>query len=193
LDNSKAMLKKARHALPQSNWVEHDAAGDLSSLGTFNLVFSNAALQWLPDHTRVVPGLFALLEPGGVLAVQLPHNYDNPVHLALRELAQSEVWRLKLPPSRFHPVGYYYDILSALTDEFELWSTTYHHVLCSHDDIIEWYKGTGFRPYLDQLDTPGQDAFLADMLARVRQLYTPQADGKILFDFERLFFIARRI
>jgi len=110
----------------------------------------------------------------------------------LRELAQSEAWRLKLPQSRFHPVGYYYDVLSYLTSEFELWSTTYHHVLGSHEDIIEWYRSTGFKPYLDQLGAEDQAAFLADMLTEVQKLYPLQADGKILFEFERLFFTARR-
>jgi len=188
LDSSKAMLEKARQGLPGVEWIEQDATQDLSPLGGFDLVFSNAALQWLPEHERVIPNWFGLLKPGGVLAVQLPHNFNNPVHLALRDMAKA--WRLTPPPSRFYPAGFYYDILAECTDEFELWTTIYYHVMHSHEDIIEWYKGTGLRPYLDQLNEQDSEAFLADMLAQVRQLYPVQTNGNILFDFERLFFVA---
>ena len=63
-------------------------------------------------------------------------------------------------------------------------------MLDSQEDIIEWYKSTGFKPYLDQLDAPGQEEFLAALRAQVLPFYPPQADGKVLFEFERLFFTA---
>jgi len=193
LDSSKAMLEAAARRLPGPRWVERDAAGDLSGLGPFDLVFSNAALQWMPAHERVLPAWFALLRPGGVLAVQAPNNFDSPLHQALLALAGSEKWRGALPqarPQNYRDAGYYYDILSRLTADFELWATVYYHVLDCHEDMIEWYKGTGFRPYLEPLDAPGQAEFLADMLEQARALYAPQADGKILFEFKRLFFTA---
>ncbi|MCL1964058.1 MAG: methyltransferase domain-containing protein [Firmicutes bacterium] len=196
LDSSKAMLETARKAYPHLQWVEYDATQGLAPLGPFDLVFSNAALQWMPDQTRVVPDFFGLLSPGGVLAVQIPHNVDSPLHQAMQTLAKSQKWRGRLPkgnPIQYHPVGFYYDILAALTGAFEIWTTRYHHVLNAHEEIVEWYKGTGFRPYLDQLDTPGQAEFLADMLAEVRPLYPAQSDGRILFTFERLFFVGTKI
>jgi len=195
LDNSGAMLEAAAERLPGPRWVEGDAAGDLPQLGRFDLVFSNAALQWMPEHERVVPAWFAMLNPGGVLAVQVPSNFDSPLHQALLAMAQSEKWRGALPqarPQNYRAAGYYYDILSRLTGDFELWATEYHHVLESHEDMIEWYKGTGFRPYLEPLDARGQEAFLSDMLEQARALYPPQADGKILFGFKRLFFTAMK-
>jgi len=193
LDSSRAMLEQARATLPDVQWIEQDAAQDLSALGKFDLVFSNAVLQWLPEHERVILAWFALLKPGGVLALQRPHNFDSPLHRTLLELAGSVSWRAKLSESRpqhYHPSAFYYDILSGMDCAFELWTTKYYHVLGSHEDIIEWYKGTGFRPYLGQLSGRDQAAFLADMLSQIRQLYPPQADGKILFEFERLFFTA---
>jgi len=195
LDSSKAMLEAAKKRLPGLQWIEGDATGDLSGLGRFDLVFSNAALQWMPEHERVVPAWFSKLNPGGVLAVQVPGNYDSPLHQALLAMAGSEKWRGALPqarPQNYRAAGYYYDILSKLAGEFEMWATSYHHVLDAHEDIIEWYKGTGFRPYLEQLDEAGQVEFLADMLEQVRALYAPQADGRLLFEFKRLFFIAKK-
>ena len=184
LDSSKSMLEAARKRLPDIRWAEYDASGDLSHLGTFDLVFSNAALQWMPAHEQVLPRWFGLLRPGGVLAVQVPHNHDSPLHRALlaRDENNSRV-------TQYRPADYY-EILSRLTDEFEIWTTEYHHVLDSHEDMIEWYKGTGFRPHLERLDARGQARFLAEMLEQVRALYAPQSDGKILFAFKRLFFTA---
>jgi len=185
LDNSQAMLEAARRRLPDVQWLAGDAGGDLSSLGTFDLAFSNAALQWMPDHDKLIPGLFALLNPGGALAVQMPHNFDSPLHLALLARAGENPRAMQ-----YHSAGYYYDILARLTGDFEIWSVIYQHVLDCHEDMVEWYKGTGFRPYLDCLDEQGQADFLADMLTQVRKLYPPQRDGKILFEFKRLFFTA---
>ncbi|MCL2486152.1 MAG: methyltransferase domain-containing protein, partial [Oscillospiraceae bacterium] len=165
-------------------------------LGKFDLVFSNAALQWMPEQERVVPGWFELLSPGGVLAVQLPNNFASPLHQAMLAMAQSEKWRSRIAEVRqiqYFSAGYYYDILAKLPGEFEIWTTTYQHVLDSHEDIVEWYKGTGFRPYLNQLDEQGQAGFLDDMLSEVRRLYPPRFDGKILFEFERLFFVVKRV
>jgi len=79
LDSSGAMLEAARKRLPALHWIECDASQDLSHLGRFDLVFSNAALQWMPDHERLIPGLFALLNPGGVLAAQMPHTNATPL------------------------------------------------------------------------------------------------------------------
>jgi len=146
LDSSAAMLEAARKRLPGLQWMEKDAAGDLSGLGTFDLVFSNAALQWMPKHEKLIPGLFTLLNPGGVLAVQMPQNQDSPLHRALLQKNGD------IRAQQYNNAGFYYDILSRLTGNLELWITEYQHVLDCHGDVIEWFKGTGFRPYLEKLD-----------------------------------------
>jgi len=193
LDSSAAMLEVAKRNFPELKWVQHDATNDISHLGKFDLVLSNAAMHWMQNHDHIVPGFFNLLNPGGVLAVQIPHNYDSPLDQALQAISNSEKWRDQLSansPVKYYPAGYYYDILSNLTADFEIWITRYHHILNFHEDIIEWYQGTGFRPYLNQLDEKGKVEFLTDILVQVKQLYTPQVDGKIIFDFKRLFFMA---
>jgi len=169
LDSSGAMLEAAAKRLPGLRWVEHDASGDLSHLGKFDLVFSNAALQWMPDHERLVPGLFELLNAGGVLAVQVPHTNASPLHRFLEQ------------PMQLIEPGRYYDILSQLTDSFDLWVTTYFHVMDSHKDVMKWYRG---KPNFKELP--------ASVPELIRDLYVPQSDGKILFEFKRLFFVAKR-
>ena len=189
LDRSPAMLEKARQSYPELQWVEQDATGDLSALGKFDIVFSNAALQWLPEHERVIPNWFALLKPGGVLAVQLPQNDNSPLRQATQKLANSVAWRAKLPhtnPPQLYSIGEYYDILAKLDGKFELWTTVYHHVMDSHEDIMNWDKS---KPFMNQLDAQDKEKFLAELLEQIQQAYPKQADGKILFDFQRLFFV----
>ena len=191
LDSSPAMLEQARQSLPGLQWIEQDATRDLSFLGKFDLVFSNAALQFLPDHERVIPNLFGLLNPGGVLAVQLPQNDNSPLRQATQTVASSETWRAKLPytnPPQRYSIGEYYDILAKLGGKFEIWTTIYHHVMESHEDIMNWDKS---KPFMNQLDAQDKAAFLAELLTQIKQLYPQQADGNILFDFKRLFFVAR--
>ncbi len=110
-------------------------------------------------------------------------------------MAASEKWDAKLPHKRefytLRPENYY-DLLSGLTDDFHIWSTIYYHRMRSHQDIIEWYRGTGLKPYLSALNTEDGKAFEADIYAKVVKAYTPQQNGEILFRFPRLFFTAKK-
>ena len=74
-----------------------------------------------------------------------------------------------------------------------MWETEYHHVLPDAEAVVEWYKGTGLRPFLEALKTDSErESFLAEYLMRIRQEYPPRSDGKVLFPFRRLFVIAYR-
>lgn len=64
------------------------------------MVFSNACLQWVPDHGRVIPRLLSLLRPGGYLAVQVPVNEEEPIHRLLKETAASPRWAARFPKPR---------------------------------------------------------------------------------------------
>lgn len=194
IDNSAAMLRKAKEDHPGLAWLERDAGGDLSDLGLFDLVFSNAAFQWIPDHDGLLPRLFALLAPGGRVAVQVPDNHDSAVHEALRELLRDSRWDTALPGARgvsCETPETWYGRLSRSTERIELWRTEYYHVMESPDEILEWSRGTMLRPYLEKLSEEAGTEFVAAMGERIRTSYPQQADGKVLFRFRRLFFIAR--
>ncbi len=154
LDSSAAMIEKARADRPDLHWLHRDAAGDLSDLGLFDLVFSNAALQWIRDHERLLPRLFGLLETDGLLAVQVPNNGESPLPQAVRGALRTARWRGVFPMELerfFKPPDYYYRLLSPLSPDVCLWETTYYHILDSIADIMEWHRGTFLRQYLDQL------------------------------------------
>ncbi len=195
-DLSENMLEAARRDNPDCDFIKLDVGGDLSALaGRFDVVFSNACLQWVPEHRKLLPSLFSLLRKGGALAVQIPMNFEEPIHRIIEETAQSPEWSEKFDKPRiFHTLSEeeYFDILSELTDDFEIWRTTYFHRMPSIDSIIEWYKGTGLRPYLDTLSDSDKEKFLAEIKARLEEEYPVRENGEIIFRFPRFFFIARK-
>lgn len=194
IDSSPEMIETAKDDHPDMEFRLCDASG-LSSLGEhdFDVVFSNACLQWVPDHPRVLRDMLALLRPGGVLAVQLPMNTDEPIHRIIGELAASDEWRAELADARtFHTLTQeaYFDLLAAETAQFQMWQTTYLHRLPSHEAIMDWYKGTGLRPYLSLLSDERAQAFEQAVLEEVAKRYPAQRNGEIIFRFPRLFFTA---
>ncbi|HEV2306352.1 MAG TPA: trans-aconitate 2-methyltransferase, partial [Candidatus Acidoferrales bacterium] len=123
---------------------------------------------------------------------------DRPAHRLLREMAASLAWRKWFPTGRvrsWHSQDseFYYDLLAPLASRIDLWQTEYIHVLPNAEAVVEWYKGTGMRPYLAALtDDIDRDKFLAEYREKIRATYRPRLDGHILFPFLRLFFIAYR-
>jgi len=195
-DNSEQMILTAREKFPRSLWQVADitswAAGEPQ-----DLVFSNAALQWVPDHKRVLPRLFQQVKPGGALAFQVPVNIQATAHRLMREVAATPAWRSHFPnnPREWfaHDTAFYYEVLASEAVRLDLWTTEYFHVLQSPDAIVEWYKGTGLRPFLDQLpDETEKNRFLADYRREIEKAFPRQNDGCVLFPFLRLFVIAYR-
>jgi trans-aconitate 2-methyltransferase len=195
VDSSAAMLEKARKEAPDITLLQADIA-TWSAPAPADLLYSNATLQWLGDHPTLLPRLIAQLAPGGVLAVQMPHNHDSPSHVLMRAAAQDGPWRARLTAVRsIHPVlppAEYYAMLAPLARQVDIWETEYLHVLEGDDPVVEWTRGTGLRPYLDALDEPDRSHFLADYRARCAAAYPKQPDGRTLLPFRRLFFVVRR-
>jgi trans-aconitate 2-methyltransferase len=197
LDRSPDMLRQARERLPQ---VTFDTA-DLTSWtpsGQEQLLFANAVLQWVPDREGVIPRLLEGLPRGGVLALQMPDNNDEPSHLAIRDVAASKDWGAALDAAArsrdalLSPAGYY-DLLAPLSQRLDIWHAIYNHVLEDAAAIVEWVKGSRLRPCLDALDgDDAREAFVAAYTARIAQLYPPRVDGKVLLRFPRLFIVAVR-
>jgi trans-aconitate 2-methyltransferase len=194
LDNSREMLAKAQASNLAARWVFADIGEWAKETETFDLVFSNAALHWLLGHETLFPRL--LERCTGALAVQMPANTEGPAYRLIREMASSPAWNGALgsvPLWQAREVSFYYDLLAPRAAHLDLWTTQYIHVLPDAEAIVEWYKGSGLRPYLDSLPTEAdRRRFLAQYLDGVRQDFKPQADGRVLFPFQRVFLIAYR-
>jgi trans-aconitate 2-methyltransferase len=195
VDSSPAMLEQARRDYPEARWIEADIAR-WSAPGAHDLIFSNAALQWVPDHETLLPALLDALPPGGVLAAQMPRNFAAPNHALLRETAAEPRWALRMPDEgRLMPVGdpgFYHDLLAPLAARLDIFEIEYLHVLDGPEGVVEWMKGTGLRPFLQRLDASEHDDFLASYKGRIRQAYPRRASGKVLFPFRRIFLVASR-
>jgi trans-aconitate 2-methyltransferase len=160
-----------------------------------DVIFSNAALQWVPDHQRLLPRWVEALAPGGRLAFSMPGNFDGPSHRILRELCESPRWRDRLGQVNRHNIvgdpADYFELLSDLGCEVDAWETTYLQVLHGADPVLEWMKGTALRPAFDALPDEGQrEEFLAELTALLREAYPPGPHGT-LFPFRRIFVVAR--
>ncbi len=164
----------------------------------FDIMFSNAALQWVDDHAALFPRLVEKLVPRGALAVQLPSNWNAPAHQAARDLASSPEWRDIFPRGsvrewHVEEPTFYCDLLAGQVCKLDLWETEYFQVMPSAEAIVEWYRGTGLRPYLDRLtDDARREQFLAAYLEQIQQRYPTRRDGSVAFPFRRLFIVAYR-
>ena len=171
-----------------------------------DVIVSNAALQWVPEHVELLPGWAAALRPGGAIAVP-----DAAQHAAC---AAGEIFRTvaaigragrrcwvprrpaagpRSAASPVRPVAEYVDLLAGLGLSVDAWETTYLHVLPGADPVLDWFAGTGLRPYLDALrdDPQALAEFRAEVGAKLREAYPPAPYGTIL-PFPRIFVVAHR-
>lgn len=195
LDNSKTMLAKARNDLPQIYFIEGDLAtweGDRNA----DLLFANASFQWVTDHVSALLRLLKGLKAGGVLALQIPDNLDEPSHRLMRETAEDGPWADKLRKAtgfreKIRTPNGYYELMRPHCGHFDIWHTSYHHVLDGVQGVVDFVRTTGLRPYLDPLDETMRAQFTDSYRARLVEAYPETFDGKVLLRFPRLFIVAQ--
>jgi trans-aconitate 2-methyltransferase len=152
-------------------------------------------LHWVPNHSTLLPALIARLAPGGGLAVQMPDNLDVPAHRLMREIAETgplakalaEASKSRTPIAS---ADGYYKLLRPLCKRVDVWRTTYYHALSGGASaVVEWFKGSGLRPFLEPLDAPSRGAYLERYTAAVAGAYPALPDGSVLLPFPRLFIV----
>ena len=195
IDSSASMLEGVSGLKAAISWQQKDLNAWQPERPA-DLLFSNAALHWLDNHQALLPRLLGCLNPGGILAVQMPHNFSAPSHTSIADTVRSGPWRAKLEPHlREQPVmdgDFYYDLLSPICSRVDMWETTYYHVLSGDDPVVEWTKGSILTPILGVLDEAESAAFLEQYRQRVSGTYPQRSGGKTLLPFRRLFIMATR-
>ena len=162
------------------------------------VVLANASLQWIPDHDCLFPKLIQALVPGGTLAVQMPDNLNEPAHRAMRTIAASlldkDIFsKVGVARAAMHTPSWYFELLQPLTQEVKVWRTTYYHVLPDGTKaVVEWFKGSGLRPYLAALGPKQEAEFLGRFTTAMSEAYPTSVDGVVLLPFPRLFIVATR-
>ena len=195
VDNSAEMLEKA------NTFTNPHLEFELADLSTWqpkelqDVIVSNAALQWVPNHEALIPRLAGLLEPDGCLAVQMPNNFDQASHVAINQICSSPRWNKQLGNldsalRHAKPLEWYVTQLSNLGFQVDAWETNYQHILPGENAVLEWVKGTALRPMLAVLEAD-QNEFLEQCRQRLLEVYPPQSFGTLL-PFERVFFVAHR-
>jgi trans-aconitate 2-methyltransferase len=196
LDTSAAMLAHARVRAPQAKFVKQDIA-DWAPEDKPDLIFANAALQFLPNHDRLFPRLMSYLAPGGALAAQMPNIARESSHALMRMVAAEGPWSTRLVPiAKTQPLiadfDSYYDWLKPAASQIDIWMTTYVHPLDGPHSIADWFAGSTLQPFLERLVDEERCEFLARYRAGLKDAYPAQPDGRTLFAYPRLFIVAVR-
>jgi len=196
VDVSSEMLRHARERVPAADFVLADVAAWSPPAGT-ELLFGNTVFHWVPDHPAVLARLLATLPPGGVLAVQMPDNADEPALALMRTVAARGPWAETLAPAgaaraALRRPGDYYDLLRPEATRVEVWRTIYHHALPGPEAIVAWFAGSSLRPFLARLEGAARDDFAAAYAAEIARAYPRRCDGMVRLPFPRLFIVATR-
>jgi trans-aconitate 2-methyltransferase len=193
IDLSPEMLGEARVSGIDARFIAADIAQWRPDT-LYDVIYSNAALQWLGNHEALVPRLLSFVAPGGVLAIQVPRNYDEVCQVLVREAVADPRWAEQLKDARDWWNGLdperYYDLLAPGAHHIDLWETRYFHVLEGEDAVFHWMMGTSLRPFAAVLESPLKERFLEDYRCRLAAAYRPRPDGKTIHRFLRLFLVA---
>lgn len=195
VDNSEDMLQKARALHPDIRFQRCDVTTDIDAVGQYDVIFSNACLQWVPNHRELLPMLFNKLNKNGVLAVQMPMNGQETLFRIMDEVLSDPQWgfsSMNIEANGTLLPEEYFDILSSCTESFDLWETVYYHAMPSAEAMVEWVKGTRLRPYLQALDTEKAEKLEEEITKRAAAVYSTRQNGEVIFKFRRFFFTARK-
>lgn len=196
LDSSPEMIAAAHKAYPDQEWmagrIEEWAASE-----PYDVVFSNAALHWIPNHTALTQHLFAQVAAGGAFAFQIPSGAESPFRTAIQDVSEDAAWTDRMDAARnaltMEPPEVYYDALATQARALDIWETIYQHVMESPAAIVEWISSTSLRPFLNALASDQErQRFVALVTERVTKSYPTRTNGRVLFPFQRMFVIAYR-
>jgi trans-aconitate 2-methyltransferase len=195
VDSSPEMIARAQeHAAPPNlTFVQSELLAWQPPL-ELEVIISNAALQWLPDHATALPMLAEKLTPGGWLAFQVPGEFAG--RRLFRELISRPRWQEKIgdkagPPSIMADVGWYVDFLARRGFAVNAWETVYYHILHGENAVLEWMKGTMLRPALAALVPEQQQELLDELNVELLHAYPRETYGTVL-PFRRLFVVAKK-
>jgi trans-aconitate 2-methyltransferase len=195
VDSSQAMLAKAGELQLYRSLDRADVGLWLPHAPTA-LIFSNAALHWLPDHAALLPRLARSLVPGGVLAVQMPRQFFAPSHRFLRDIAAT-MFADRFDFSHYQPpvatAVEYCEMLAPL-GAVNSWETEYIQRLERAEGmhpVRAFTASTAMRPFAEKLTESEYAGFCQAYDTALGSAYPLHVDGSVLFPFRRLFFILR--
>jgi trans-aconitate 2-methyltransferase len=191
IDSSAQMLEAARDfANPRLRFEQRDQA---QLRGDWDLIFSNAALQWSEHHRHLIPRLYERLNPGGQIAVQVPSNHNHISHQIYRETAEEEPFKSILKDfQRYAPVlsidEYAHLFFQCGAEDIIVFEKIYPHVLKDADAVVEWISGTALIPYFERLGE-SKTGFVETLRTKIRAALP---ETPVFYPFRRTLFSARK-
>lgn len=194
LDNSPEMVAAAK---------ERGVDANLADLRTWtprrdtDVVLSNAALHWVPEHPELLARWAGQLTAGSWIAVQMPGNFEAPSYAAVRAVARRERFATALRDVPFrvgavvHTPAYYADLLLAAGCSVDAWETTYLHQLSGEHPVLDWISGTALMPVQERLSEESWQQFREELIPLLADAYPPRPDGTTFFPFRRIFLVAQ--
>jgi trans-aconitate 2-methyltransferase len=173
LDSSGEMLKKAEHLSGNGLSFQTEDINSWKNENTFDLVFSNAALQWCDNHASLFEKIKHSLKPHGQIAIQMPMNHDYPTHVLANQMSQEQPWAEKLNTSyqkqqtMLSPEEYACLLFRLGFNEQKVLLKVYGHVLESREGVVEWVKGTLLTYFKSRLSDSDYSVFLDEFRARL--------------------------
>ena len=191
IDNSSEMLKKASQR--KSIGLDFELCPIQDASGSWDLIFSNAAIQWVDNHQELIPKLISLLNFGGQIAIQLPANHNHPTQQLIVEIANEDPYKSALNSWQRRwsvlSIREYSELLyESGAQEINVFEKIYPHVLDDIDAVIEWLSGTVLIPYFERLPKDLHDDFLNSYRERLLDLYP---EVPVFYPYQRIFISAK--
>jgi trans-aconitate 2-methyltransferase len=192
IDSSAEMLERSKEFARPGLRFEVQAIEKLD--GEYDLIFSNAALQWVPDHETFFPKLFDRVRPGGQLVMQMPSNFKHPTHAFIDDIASEEPFAQVFDGYRrawlANDIEQYAQLLyDCGATDIAVFEKVYPHVLPDSDALADWTSGTALVPYMERLPETLRGPFMERYRARLRERF-PQSP--VFYGFRRILMSASR-
>jgi trans-aconitate 2-methyltransferase len=198
IDSSAAMIEAANKVLaavePETRRRLGFMRGDIrefNAAGQYDVVFSNAALQWVSGHREIFTRIFAALKPAGRVVVQMPKNDAETTQVTILQLADESPWReilqkVTVPSQGVPGPQRYIELLGEIGfAQVECYEHVFQHPMDSPREVVDWSRATALRRFLDNLPSDKHDAFLNALEERLARAYG--TNGPLIFPFRRLF------
>jgi len=165
--------------------------------GDTDVVLSNAAVQWVPEHAELMVRWADQLAAGAWTAVHMPGNFEMPSHAAVRAVARREPFVKKLRDMPFrvgaviHTPAHYAELLIDAGCTVDAWETTYLHQLTGEHAVLDWMTGTALLPVRERLNEQEWQQFRQELIPLLADAYPTRPDGTTFFPFRRVFVVAQ--
>lgn len=194
VDSSAEMIAKASATQHHVDWQTADIS-DWEPTRPVDVIYSNATLHWLDDHPQLFRRLRSHLAPDGVLAVQMPDNWQAPTHRVLVDTIDNGEWpRSARDALRRDPLSAPHEYTEWVQPaEVDMWRTTYFQQLEGEDPVWAWVSGAILVPVLAELSDAERAEFEHAVKEAYRFAYPQGPTGTTTVGFSRLFLVAHAL